>query len=43
MVVANIFVIGVMVALVGITAAAIYTAFGPPSKKLADPYEMHED
>ncbi len=26
-----------------ITAFAIYTAFGPPSKNLRDPYEMHED
>ncbi|MFS8887421.1 photosystem II reaction center protein PsbN, partial [Synechococcus sp. R55.1] len=26
-----------------ITAFAIYTAFGPPSKDLQDPYEMHED
>jgi PsbN protein len=26
-----------------ITAAAIYTSFGPPSKELDDPYDDHED
>ncbi len=36
-------IIGVAVVLVGITAFGIYTAFGPPSKELEDPYEMHED
>ncbi|KST67096.1 MULTISPECIES: photosystem II reaction center protein PsbN [Mastigocoleus] len=25
------------------TALSIYTAFGPPSKQLADPFEDHED
>ena len=25
------------------TALSIYTAFGPPSKQLADPFEEHED
>ena len=29
--------------LIAITAFGIYTAFGPPSKELEDPYEMHED
>nr|ADN15503.1 photosystem II protein PsbN [Gloeothece verrucosa PCC 7822] len=33
--------IGVIV--VGITAIAIYTAFGPPSAQLEDPFEDHED
>jgi PsbN protein len=40
---AQVFVIGVLIALVAVTAYAVYTAFGPPSKKLADPFEMHED
>ncbi len=35
--------ISVGIALVAITAFAIYTSFGPPSKQLADPYEDHED
>ncbi|BAC90942.1 photosystem II reaction center protein PsbN [Gloeobacter violaceus] len=43
MTVAQVFVVGILVALVLITAFAVYTAFGPPSKKLADPFEMHED
>jgi PsbN protein len=29
--------------LVAITAYAIYTAFGPPSAELGDPFEDHED
>jgi PsbN protein len=36
-------IIGVVVSLVLITGYSIYTAFGPPSKELEDPYEMHED
>jgi PsbN protein len=28
---------------IGITAVAIYTAFGPPSAQLDDPFEEHED
>ncbi|MEA5506738.1 photosystem II reaction center protein PsbN [Halotia branconii] len=35
--------ISVGIALVAITAFAIYTSFGPPSKQLADPFEDHED
>ncbi|MEB3191648.1 MAG: photosystem II reaction center protein PsbN [Snowella sp.] len=31
------------VILIGITGFAIYTAFGPPSAKLSDPFEDHED
>nr|AIU44643.1 photosystem II protein N [Cyanophora paradoxa] len=30
-------------ALLGITGYSIYTAFGPPSKNLRDPFEEHED
>jgi PsbN protein len=26
-----------------VTAAAVYTAFGPPAAQLDDPYEDHED
>ena len=29
--------------IVGLTGYAIYTAFGPPSKELNDPFEDHED
>nr|WDB00695.1 photosystem II protein N [Cavernulicola chilensis] len=29
--------------LLGITGYAIYTAFGPASQKLRDPFEEHED
>ena len=36
-------IIALAVLLVGITAFGIYLAFGPPSKELEDPYEMHED
>jgi PsbN protein len=28
---------------VAITGYAIYTAFGPPSTELSDPFEDHED
>lgn len=30
-------------AVIAITAFSIYTAFGPPSKELGDPFEDHED
>ena len=33
--------IGVIV--VAITGYSIYTAFGPPSAELSDPFEDHED
>ncbi|MCL2923390.1 MAG: photosystem II reaction center protein PsbN [Trichodesmium sp. MAG_R04] len=33
--------IGVM--LLAITVFSVYTAFGPPSKQLADPFDDHED
>jgi PsbN protein len=29
--------------LIAITGFAIYTAFGPPSTELSDPFEDHED
>jgi PsbN protein len=38
-------VVSVMIAaiLLGFTVYAIYTAFGPPSARLSDPFEDHED
>ncbi len=30
-------------ALVGLTGFMVYTAFGPPSQALDDPFEDHED
>jgi len=35
--------ISIGVALLLVTGFALYTAFGPPSKQLADPFEDHED
>ena len=35
--------IGVLVVLLGLTGFGVYTAFGPPSKKLDDPFDDHED
>jgi PsbN protein len=29
--------------IVAFTAFAVYTAFGPPAKQLADPFDEHED
>ncbi len=29
--------------LIAITGFSIYTAFGPPSSQLSDPFEDHED
>lgn len=40
---ATIIVIFVSSLLVGITAYSIFTAFGPTSKNLRDPFEEHED
>lgn len=38
-------VVGITLAviLVAITGFSIYTAFGPPSAELSDPFEDHED
>ena len=36
-------IIGIAVMLFGITSFGIYTAFGPPSKLLEDPFEEHDD
>ena len=40
---ATIIVIFVSSLLLGITMYSIYTAFGPTSKNLRDPFEEHED
>ena len=40
---ATIIVIFVSSLLLGITAYSVYTAFGPVSKNLRDPFEEHED
>lgn len=34
---------GVAAVLIAITGVSIYTAFGPPSAELGDPFEDHED
>lgn len=33
----------VAAALIALTGYSIYTAFGPPSAELGDPFEDHED
>lgn len=40
---ATVLIISVGSLLVAFTGFAVYTAFGPPSKQLSDPYEDHED
>ena len=35
--------IAVLAVLLGLTGFGVYTAFGPPSKKLDDPFDDHED
>ncbi len=35
--------IAVLAALLGLTGFGVYTAFGPPSKRLDDPFDDHED
>lgn len=35
--------IGIAAVLIALTGFSIYTAFGPPSKQLADPFDEHED
>lgn len=35
--------ISICVILVAITGVAVYTAFGPPSAQLNDPFDDHED
>jgi PsbN protein len=40
---ATLIIIFVSSLLLGITVYSIYTAFGPASKNLRDPFEEHED
>lgn len=40
---ATVFSISVGAFLIFVTAISIYTAFGPPSKELSDPFDDHED
>lgn len=40
---ATVLIISVGVVVIAFTALAVYTAFGPPSKQLADPFDDHED
>ncbi|MGF1514179.1 MAG: photosystem II reaction center protein PsbN [Elainellaceae cyanobacterium] len=40
---ATVFSISIAMALLGVTAYALYTSFGPPSEELSDPFEDHED
>ena len=35
--------IALLVTLFGLTGFGIYMAFGPPSKKLDDPFDEHDD
>lgn len=35
--------IGIGVIFIAITGLSIYTAFGPPSSELADPFDDHDD
>ena len=35
--------IAVLAVLLGLTGFGVYTAFGPPSKKLDDPFDDHDD
>jgi PsbN protein len=40
---ATVLIISVGAIIIAFTAFAVYTAFGPPSKQLADPFDEHED
>ncbi|MEN9208359.1 MAG: photosystem II reaction center protein PsbN [Gloeomargarita sp. GMQP_bins_120] len=40
---ATVFITSLAALVIGITAYAIYVAFGPPSRVLDDPFEDHED
>jgi PsbN protein len=35
--------LAVLTVLLALTGFGIYTAFGPPTKKLTDPFDDHED
>jgi len=40
---ATVFIISVATVVIALTGYAVYTAFGPPSQVLDDPFEDHED
>ena len=40
---ATVLIISVGAIVVAFTVFAVYTAFGPPAKQLADPFDEHED
>ncbi len=40
---ATVLIVSVAVIVSAFTLYAVYTAFGPPSKQLSDPFEDHED
>ncbi|NJL44736.1 MAG: photosystem II reaction center protein PsbN [Leptolyngbyaceae cyanobacterium SM2_3_12] len=40
---ATVLIISVGAVLLFVTAYALYTSFGPPSKQLADPFDEHDD
>ncbi|MEL6232176.1 MAG: photosystem II reaction center protein PsbN [Cyanobacteria bacterium J06627_3] len=40
---ATVLIISVGAIVITFTGLAVYTAFGPPSKQLADPFDDHED
>ncbi|MFM7264456.1 MAG: photosystem II reaction center protein PsbN [Cyanobium sp.] len=35
--------IALVAVLLGLTGFGVYTAFGPPSKRLTDPFDDHDD
>jgi PsbN protein len=35
--------LAVLAVLLALTGFGVYTAFGPPSKRLADPFDDHDD
>ncbi|MCG8365457.1 MAG: photosystem II reaction center protein PsbN [Pseudanabaenales cyanobacterium] len=39
----TILIVSMAAIVVAFTGLSIYTAFGPPSKELSDPFEDHED
>jgi PsbN protein len=40
---ATVLCITIAVTVTALTGYLVYTAFGPPSRELADPFEEHED
>ncbi|MEM0981563.1 MAG: photosystem II reaction center protein PsbN [Cyanobacteria bacterium J06638_28] len=40
---ATVLIVSVAAIVLAFTLFAVYTAFGPPAKQLADPFDEHED